>query len=67
MYIHDTNAPTKNLRVRGMPDDAASVDIPVSDVVDEGGVKQVPEAVGSALIEHCPSISEHSPPKDSDS
>lgn len=66
MYIHDTNAPTRNLRVRDMPADAASVDIPESDVVDEGGVLQVPDAVGSALIEHCPSITEHSPQTDSE-
>lgn len=61
MYIHDPTAPTKNLRVRGMPEDAASVDIEESDVVDEGGVIQVHEEVGSALIEHCPAISEHAP------
>lgn len=46
-----------------MPADAAPVDIPVSDVVDEGGVRQVPEEVGMALIEHCPTITEHSPPE----
>lgn len=61
MYIHDSNAPTRNLRVRGMPEDAASVDIDESDVVDEGGVLQVSEEVGSALIENCPSITEHIP------
>lgn len=61
MWIHDTNAPTKGLRVPGMPANATPVDIQVSDVVDSGGVTQVPEEVGSALIEHCPSISEHSP------
>lgn len=64
MWIHDTNAPTKNLRVPGMPDGADPVDIPVSSVVDEGGVTQVPDEVGSALTEHCPSISEHSPQED---
>lgn len=66
MYIHDTNAPTQNLRVPGMPEDASPVDIPESDVVDEGGVLQVPAETGVALTEHCPSINEHEPPDEDD-
>ena len=56
MYVHDTNAPTRGLRVPGMhPDDRESgVDIP------ESGAAQVKAQTGEALIEHCETISEHS-------
>lgn len=66
MWIHDTNAPTRNLRVPGMPEDADPIDIPESDVVDEGGVLQVPAGTGLALTAHCPSISEHETPPEED-
>jgi hypothetical protein len=51
-YIHDANAPTYNLRVPGMD---RSIDIPAS------GVAQVRADEAEALIEHCPSITEHDP------
>lgn len=59
MWIHDTNAPTHDLRVPGMSEEYDTVDIPESDSVAQGGVVQVDEQTGEALIEHCPTITEH--------
>lgn len=54
-YIHDSRAPTRNLRVPGMD---RSIDIPAS------GVVQVRADEAEALIERCPSITEHEPEED---
>jgi hypothetical protein len=61
--IHDTNAPTRGLRVPGISDQyrETGIDIPESDVVDEGGVAQVDQQTADALVEQCPSISYHEP------
>jgi len=57
MHIHDSNAPTDGLRVPGMSDDyrESGVDIP------DSGVVQVDAQTGEALIDHCPTITEHDP------
>lgn len=57
MYVTDTNAPTTGLRVPGMSDDyrESGVDIP------ERGAVQVDAQTGEALIEHCPTITDHEP------
>ena len=62
MWIHDENAPTAGLRVPGISEEyrESGVEIP------ESGVAQVDRQTAEALIEHCPSITEHDPEEGDD-